>query len=165
MDPIVNSFHPVRYETGQPLLLAGLRQRHAFADAASGIAGQWLQFRPEEIPDRVGSHGYGVICGHDAGTLEYMCGVEVASFARLPEGMGRMRVPAQRYAVFQHRGPASKLQSSWASILEWLAGSEFESAHMPDFEVYPPRYDPLATDGNVEIRVGVVPRAAPILAA
>jgi AraC family transcriptional regulator len=162
MNLTASNFDPVRYETGKPLLLAGLRQRHGLADAASGIAEQWLRFRAwNEIPGRIGTHCYGVICGHDAGNLEYLCGVEVVSFDGLPEGIGRIRVPAQHYAVFLHRGPASGLQSSWAQILEWLASGEFESAHMPDFEVYPPRYDPLADDGEVEVWVGVISRAAP----
>jgi AraC family transcriptional regulator len=33
-----------------------------------------------------------------------LAGVEVEAFDGLPHQLGRMRVPAQRYAVFTHRG-------------------------------------------------------------
>ena len=71
-----------------------------------------------------------------------------------------MRVPAQRYAVFAHRGPVSELRFTWQQILEWLPSSEFESAHKPDFEVYGPRIDPLVAVGGIEVWVGVVPRSS-----
>lgn len=142
------------------MLLAGLRQRHVPADAESGIALQWRQFRSSgELRGRSGAAFYGVMCGHDAAGFEYMCGVEVASFAGLPDGTGRMRVPAQHYAVFNHAGPASTLRSTWRRILDWLAGGGHASAHGPDFELYRPGAGTLA-GGGIEVWVGVVPRAA-----
>lgn len=132
------------------MLLGGLRQRHEFAATHLDLARQWQQFKSlGELPGRIGSSLYGVMCGHDATGFEYMCGVEVESFAGLPEGTGRMRVPAQRYAVFTHNGPASTLRSTWLKILEWLLSSGYESAHTPDFEVY--------GVGGIEVWVGVVP--------
>jgi predicted transcriptional regulator YdeE len=156
----MTAFGPERFENGRPMLLGGLRQRHEFAAAGAGMVDQWRTFLAQtEVPGRRGSNLYGVICGSDSLGLEYMCGIEVESFAGLPEGTGRMRVPAQRYAVFAHRGPASALRLTWQQILEWLPSSEFESAHKPDFEVYGPRIDPLAAVGGIEVWVGVVPRS------
>jgi predicted transcriptional regulator YdeE len=143
------------------MLLGGLRRRHDFAAAGEGIVDQWRQFlAQEDVPGRVGMNFYGVMCGADGSGLEYMCGTEVESFASLPEGLGRIRVPAQRYAVFAHRGRASALRSTWQQVLEWLPRSEFESAHKPDFEVYGPRVDPLAAVGGIEVWVGVVSRSS-----
>ena len=139
------------------MLLGGLRRRHDFAAAALGIIDQWRQFLARtEVPGRIGANLYGVMCGSDVTGLEYMCGMEVESLADLPDGMGRMRVPEQRYAVFAHRGHASALGSTWQQILAWLPGSAYESAHKPDFEVYGPRVDPLTAVGGIEVWVGVV---------
>jgi AraC family transcriptional regulator len=87
-----------------------------------------------------------------------MCGVEVESFAGLPERTGRLRVPAQRYAVFTHPGAASTLLAMWRQILEWLSSGSYASAHAPDFELYGPESDPLEGAGGIEIWIGVVPR-------
>jgi AraC family transcriptional regulator len=141
------------------MLLGGLRRRHEFAVAPSAFAEQWQQLMSSpELPGRIGSSHYGVMCGHDAAGFEYMCGVEVESFAGLPEGTGRVRVPAQRYAVFAHDGSASTLRSTWQRVFEWLASGSYDSAHTPDFELYGPDSDPLAGAGGIELWVGVVPR-------
>ena len=132
------------------MLLGGLRRRHEFAAAAAGIPEQWRQFQAKgELPGQIGSTLYGVMCGHDATGLEYMCAAEVESLAGLPEGTGKMRVPAQHYAVFTHPGDASTLQSTWEQILEWLESGDYRSAETPDFERY--------AGGSIEVWVGVVP--------
>lgn len=141
------------------MLLGGLRQRHEFAAADLDLARQWQEFRSRpELPGRIGTNCFGVMCGADSTGFEYMCGVEVESFASLPAGTGRMRVPAQRYAVFAHDGHTSSLRSTWLQIFEWLSSGDFESAHAPDFELYGPGSDPLGGVGGVEVWVGVVPR-------
>lgn len=134
------------------MLLAGLRRRHDFAAAEAGIAEQWRSFASmPPIPGRTGANRYGVMCGADATGMEYMCAVEVEAFDGLPAGVGRMRVPARRYAVFPHQPAASGLRSTWEGILAWLERDRYESAHTPDFELYAP-------SGTIEVWVGVVPR-------
>jgi len=150
---------PVRFEDGRPMLLAGLRRRHLFDGAETGIAGQWREFlAADPVPTRVGTHYYGVMCGSDGEGIEYMCGVEVESFGSLPEGLGRVRVPPQQYAVFAHDRCATSLRPTWAGILGWLSGGPWESAEQPDFERYGPDSDPTAPGEGVEVWVGVVPR-------
>jgi mannose-6-phosphate isomerase-like protein (cupin superfamily)/predicted transcriptional regulator YdeE len=149
---------PIRFETGRPMVLAGLRRRHPLATAATGIAAQWRDaVRSSWPPGRVGSTCFGVMCGADATGLEYMCAIEVASLAELPEGTGKMRVPAQTYAVFAHDA-ASSLRTTWERAFDWLSKSGFESAHLPDFEVYGSGCDPLTAAGPIEVWVGVVER-------
>jgi AraC family transcriptional regulator len=146
---------PHRFEDGQPMLLAGLRRRHAFVEAERGIAEQWREFLAgQPIDGRHGSAFYGVMCGADDRSVEYMCGVEVGSFGAVRAEVGRVRVPAQRYAVFQHPQGAT-LASTWRGILAWLADGPYESAHRPDFERYPDAPDGSSL-GGVEIWVGVV---------
>ena len=71
-----------------------------------------------------------------------MVGVEVKSFDAVPKELGRMRVPAARYAVFLHEGNVATIQETWKQILSsWLPKSGMESNETPDFEVYDERFD------------------------
>jgi AraC family transcriptional regulator len=118
------------------MLVAGLRRQHSFADAVRTIPLQWEAFRAlPPLPGAVAGATYGVICGAAADGFEYMSGIEVRDFSGLPADLGRMRIPAQRYAVFEHRGHVSGIQSLWQQAMDdWLPRSGFRSAHRPDFE-------------------------------
>jgi AraC family transcriptional regulator len=146
---------PTRYEDGRPMLLGGLRRHHPMAGAERTIPAQWAEFAAlGELPGQRGAVAYGVICGSDraAGTFEYMCAAEVASLDALPPEIGRMRVPAQRYAVFTHRGPAAGIRETWAAIWrDWLPRSGHQPANTPDFERYDERFDPRTGMGEFEI--------------
>ena len=96
------------------------------------------------------------MCGENPGGFEYMCGVEVESFAQLPVSLGRMRITEQHYAVFAHRGNASTIPATWNRIRnDWLPGSGYQSAHKPDFEVYGQPYEAGAGDGAIEIWLSI----------
>jgi predicted transcriptional regulator YdeE len=151
----MSSIAPTRYEDGPPMLLGGLRRHHATADPSATIASQWAEFAAlGALPGQCDPVAYGVVCGSDAaaGTFEYMCAAEVASLDALPPALGRMRVPAQRYAVFTHRGHASSLRATWDAIWrDWLPRSGHHPANTPDFERYDARFDPRTGAGEVEI--------------
>jgi predicted transcriptional regulator YdeE len=150
-----------RYEQGRPMLLAGIRRKHAFASMAKDIPQQWEDFlKLGKLPGQLGTTAYGAICGGDpkTQTMEYMCAVEVQSFDALPKELGRMRVPAVRYAVFLHEGNVAAIQSTWQQIFAWLPNSGMQSANTPDFEVYDERFDGATGDGGVEVWVGVKPK-------
>jgi AraC family transcriptional regulator len=157
----MSSLEPLRYEEGRPMLLAGLRRKHTFADMANDIPRQWDDFlKLGRLPGQVGDVSYGAICGGDsqAQTMEYLCGVEVASFEPLPKDLGRMRVPAVRYAVFLHEGNVASIRETWRQIFSvWLPSSGLLSAETPDFEVYGERFDGATGEGGVEIWLGVKP--------
>lgn len=152
--------NPIRFESGRPMLLAGIRHHHSHAEAARGIPQQWQQFKTLlPLPGQVGEVSYGAICGHDAGSFEYLCGAEVASFDGLPSTLGRMRIDTQQYAVFAHNGPISSIAATWEGIYRWLeTNGQYQSAHKPDFERYDRRYDPASASGEVEIWISVAPR-------
>jgi AraC family transcriptional regulator len=153
---------PIRFEDGRAMMLAGIRRRHAFAAAVRGTAEQWREFLSNaSLPGATAGTHYGVLCGADATGLEYMTAVEVDSFAGLPEGTGRMRVPPQRYAVFALADGAT-IESTWRQTFAWLEVGEYQSAHLPDFELYSAITDPLAPGAGVEFWVGVVPRAGAV---
>lgn len=154
----MSTFQPARYEQGRPMLFAGVRRKHTFAGMSKDIPRQWDDFNKlGALPAQVGGAAYGAICGGDPATqtMEYMCAVEVEGFDALPKELGRMRVPAVRYAVFLHAGNVATIQSTWQQIFTWLPSSGMQSAHTPDFEVYGESFDPATGDGGVEIWLGV----------
>lgn len=160
----MKSLQPLRFETGTPKLLAGLRQTHAFAAAAVGVAQQWEEFQRTvaHLPQRVGDLSYGVLCGAGATGFEYLCGMEVSSFESIPASLGRMRIPAQDYAVFRHSGGLAAVGATWNDIFHgWLRHHGYESAHKPDFERYPGGFHPVVDAGEIELWVAVVKSAAP----
>ena len=155
----MSALQPGRYEDGRPMLLGGLRRTHTFASMGTDIPRQWEDFlKLGTLPGQVATTAYGAICGGDPKkqTMEYMCAVEVKSFDALPKELGRMRVPAVRYAVFLHEGNVATIQETWKQILSvWLPSSGMESAQTPDLEVYDERFDGATGDGGVEIWLGV----------
>lgn len=145
---------PIRLDTHRAMLVAGLRRTHEAEHAHLTIPGQWREFRRMAGLPRVDpTVTYGVICAGSPTSLEYLCGAEVTSFAGLDPAIGRVRITApQRYAVFLHEGPASRIGETWRAILgEWLPGSGHASAVAPDFEVYDRRFDTDRGTGPVEI--------------
>jgi predicted transcriptional regulator YdeE len=157
----MSDLQPVRYEDGRPMLLAGIRRKHTFASMGEEIPRQWDEFvKLGKLPGQVGTTAYGAICGGDAKkqTMEYMVGVEVQSFDAVPKDLGRMRVPAARYAVFLHEGNVATIQETWKQIFSWLPKSGMQSNQTPDFEVYDERFDGTTGEGGVEIWLGVKPK-------
>ena len=142
------------------MLLAGVRRTHSFAGMGKGLPDQWHEWEKlGELPGQVGTTAYGAICGGDPKkqTMEYMCAVEVKSFDAVPKELGRMRVPAARYAVFLHEGNVRTIQETWKQVFAWLPKSGMKSNETPDFEVYDERFDGKTGDGGVEIWLGVKP--------
>ena len=143
------------------MLFAGLRRKHTFASMSEGIPRQWEDFmKLGPLPGQVGATAYGAICGGDpkTQTMEYMCAFEVSSFDALPKDLGRMRVPAARYAVFLHEGNVATMQDTWKQIFSvWLPRSGAQSNETPDFEVYDERFDGATGEGGVEIWLSVKP--------
>src|SRR5258707_12655212 len=86
-----------------PSRLAGLRRFHQFATAPRDIPKQWAEFNQLPTP---GLHAtkifYGATCQTDLPNqrFEYMCALEVPDLSQLDPSIGRMIVPAARYAVF-----------------------------------------------------------------
>ena len=152
---------PDRIVEGPAMLMAGLRRVHSYSGAVESIPAQWQAFRElGTLPGQRGTAAYGIMCGADpeAKTFEYMCGAAVASFDTLPPGYGRMRIPAQHYAVFTHRGDASTLHATWAAIWgDWLPRSGHRMANTPEFELYDERFDQRTGSGVIEVWASIIP--------
>jgi AraC family transcriptional regulator len=88
----------------------------------------------------------------DAGNMDYLCGVEVSDFSALPAELSRLRIAAQRYAVFSHREHVSTVRRAWNTIWnKWLPSSGHIPADAPNFERYSEKFDPVSGNGGLEI--------------
>lgn len=154
---------PPRFENGKPFLIAGLQRTYA-PTAMSNIPGQWRTFAPHigRISGQVGLVAYG-ICWQpaDSSSIEYLTGVEVSTFAGMPEGFTVVSLPAARYAVFPHRAHVSKLYETCDAISRWLPESGHQSAAASDtetpafFERYSEEFDPQTGMGGMEVWVPI----------
>ena len=149
-------------KTAPALLLAGLVERYGL-EASASIPAQWQRFTPPlcstrgQVPGQVGGVAYGVLFNSgDEGKVGYMTGVEVADFSNVPAGFTRLRVAAQRYAVFTHRQHSSEIRRTWYTILNMgLPVSGIEALDVPDFERYGVEFDGRTGLGGLEIGIPV----------
>src|SRR5437588_7317196 len=153
---VIDNLQPPRFETGKPLLVAGLGERYTWESGAA-IPGQWQRFRQSvaNFPGRIGKVAYGVCCNaDDAGNFDYIAGVEVADFSDLPREFSRVRIPEQRYAVFSHKDHVSTIRRTVNTIWNhWLPASGLKAADAPSFERYDENFDPATGNGGLEIWV------------
>jgi AraC family transcriptional regulator len=161
MDETPNSnLAPPRFVDGKLLLIGGIGERYD-CDSSAGIPAQWQRFLPHfgRVPGQVGKVAYGVCCNADeAGNFDYIAGVEVTDFSRLPRDWSHLRIAPQRYAVFTHPGHISTIRGTWNSIWnEWMPKSGHQRADAPDFERYGETFDPVTGNGGLEIWVPIKP--------
>ena len=164
-EPIVMDSTPLenlrapRFETGKPLLVAGIAERCTHENSGAGIPNLWHQFHQsvEHLPARIGKVAYGVCCnGDDAGNFDYVAGVEVADFSDLPREFARVRIPEAKYAVFAHAEHISTIRRTVNTIWNhWLPQSGMKAADAPSFERYDENFDPATGNGGLEIWVPV----------
>ena len=157
-ETLLTNLEPPRFVDGKTLLIGGLGQRYG-AEASAGIPAQWQRFAPHigNIPGQIGRAAYGVLSNSDdQGTTEYICGVEVSDFSRLPADWSRVRIPEQRYAVFLHRDHISTIRRTWLTIWnKWFPESGRQPAGGPEFELYGENFDGATGLGGVEIWIPI----------
>jgi AraC family transcriptional regulator len=141
------------------LLIFGLSERYMRTNA--GIPSQWDRFVPYlgTIPGQIGNVTYGIICNTDeAGSIDYICGVQVREFRSRPAEFARLRIPPQTYAVFEHLDHVSSLQSTWQAIFnDGLSSAGHEATDGPAFERYDERFDGRTGLGGFEIWIPIRP--------
>lgn len=150
-----------RFEIGKPLLIAGLCG-HFTDTSLDGIPAQWQRFGPYlgKIPGQTATAAYGV-CFNVSNGIEYLSGVEVSDASGLPCELTYITIPAQKYAVFPHRGHVSKLRNTLDSIWrEWFPASGCQAAPAVGgepsfFERYGETFCPVQGIGDVEVWVPI----------
>lgn len=95
-----------------------------FGSAPGDTIGQlWERFIPREH-EIAGKHdpevSYGICAQQPNGEFHYVAGFEVQEGWPVPEGMVRFQVPAQKYAVFTHKGTAPQIAESFQAIYSHL---------------------------------------------
>lgn len=149
-----------RVEYREPFVVAGTCERYRYADMA-GIPAQWQKFGiyVGGIPARVGQISYGVMLSipGDSNGFDYLTGTEVSGLAGLPEPFDHAHIPGGRYAVFEHRGPASGINAAWnAAWSESLPQSGWEVVDSPVlFEQYGDDFDSKTASGVVELWIPI----------
>lgn len=140
------------------ILLFGLA-RHCPAAGDPQIPSQWNRFLPYigHIDRQVGNVAYGVIYNSDdSGSYDYLCGVEVSEFPHQPAELTRLRIPPQKYAIFEHRDHVAAVADTWKAIWErGLPEAGLKAAPGPAFERYGENFDPRTGLGGLEIWVPV----------
>ena len=150
----LENLEPPRFVNGKPLLITGLTERYT-GESSAGIPAQWQRFLPHfnHIPGQIGKVAYGVTYNaDDEGHMDYLSGVEVPDFSRVPPEFARLRIPEQRYVVFSYPGHISGIRRLWAAIwTSWFPTSGHEPADGPNFERYGETFDPATGNGGLEL--------------
>ena len=150
---------PPCLENGRALLIAGL-QSHYTAETMKDLPAQWQRFAPHigKIRGQMGRATYGICWQPREGSgIEYLTGVEVSGFVGLPGEFTVASIPAQRYAVFSHRGHVSKLYETCDAISRWLPESGYQHSDEAEtpafFERYTEEFNPQTGIGGMEVWV------------
>lgn len=157
-DSMLVSLDPPRIVNAAAMQIAGLNERYD-NHASAQIPAQWQRFTPhlDHVPGQIGHIAYGVIHNSDdAGHADYLTGVEVKDFSKIPADFSRLTLPPQRYAVFTHKDHISAIRRTWFSI--WNKGlpeAGLEATGGPEFERYDERFDGRTGNGGVEIWIPV----------
>ena len=130
--------------------LAGLPIAAPLSVLEADIPEVWKDFlgREEELGEKKDLR-YGVSVQENAGVHIECIATEVADLNDLPPGMIGIRIPARRYALLTHRGPVSRLQTTYTTgfaAIEQLGMVPDEEAFR--LERYDRRFTPGADDGE-----------------
>lgn len=154
---------PVRFEERGERIVVGVREVHQFATAGQTMGAQWGKLKAHgEIAGAKPMQALGVMCATDMakGTIDYLCGCEVAELTADHGGMDRVNLVPARYAVFWHGGHVSEARPTWEAIYgEWLPHSEYKPHECPELEVYDERFNGETLEGGFEIWIPVEPKA------
>ena len=154
----IADLRPVRFEHGKPMLIAGLRERYTW-ESSRAIPAHWQRLVPylQTIPRRLGATSFGVSYnGDDEGNFDYIAGCEVADFSELPTAFSRLRLTAQKYAVFAHRAHIAGIRRTVSTIwTKWLAESGHEAADAPGFERFDDAFDSRTGEGGLELWIPI----------
>lgn len=90
--------------------------------------------------------------------FEKWAGVEVADFKSVPEGMEAFTLKEGLYAVFLHKGPASRGEVTFEYIFNsWLPQSGYRVDNRPHFEILGEKYKSEDPASEEEIWIPVKP--------
>lgn len=96
------------------------------------------------------------ICKCEESGITYMACVEVSGTGEIPAGMVSKTIPANKYAVFTHKGNLDKLGDTYNYIYQTAIqehGCEMAGSYC--LESYDERFNPVGDDSELDIWVPV----------
>nr|WP_255714191.1 AraC family transcriptional regulator [Pelagibacterium xiamenense] len=148
-----------RRERTEGLTIVGLARRYKYLDVG-GIPAQWTEFQAYEgtLGERSGLW-YGLCDSFDEaeGTFRYTSGVRVDDPGDVPEALTVIRLPAQSYLAFTHKGHISELRHTMNAIWSDYMPNSAEEADGGQalFELYSEAFDPVSGHGGLEIWIPI----------
>lgn len=133
-------------------------------DTTGDIPALWetVEGRWQELLPLMTEGGIGACIGDNGRTdrFDYIAGVIADPDAMPPDGMDKIIIEPQTYAVFTHKLTGAHINIDIKPTLQhifgtWLPNSGFRLAESPDFEYYGERFDPVNKTGEIDFFVPV----------
>jgi AraC family transcriptional regulator len=150
-----------RFENSGSINVVGIRTHYA-CGGDPNIPAQWqkLEEMMPLLPPQKHPVVYG-ICFDRPDGLDYLAGIEVADDAVVRDGVSKGKLPARRYAVFEHGDHVSALPETCAAIFgDWAPRSGVELIRESDgalvfLERYGPGFDYRTGRGDIEVWIPI----------
>lgn len=131
--------------------LVGLELEDGRLESIGALWGRFMA-RCHEIAGDEPDVAYGACMGHPGGDFRYLAAARVPEGAPVPPGMVAWDLPAQKYAVFLHRGPYVDMSATFARIYErGLAQNGLVAAEGIDLERYEYARCPIPDGPDTEV--------------
>lgn len=151
----------VRFEEKDAFMVVGVSCR---ANPSGTLHKLWEEFmqRVREIKHVCDNEKAYQVClfddaDHEKEEYTFIAGMEVSQAAEVPENMISHRVPAARYAVFEHHGLLDKMHQTYEYIFGvWMPENAYVMAEADALEVYDQRFKVAKEDSVFEIWVPVI---------
>jgi len=153
-----------RIETISAKKLIGKRLTMSLSENKTGELWQSFMQRRKEIRNTISAELISLqmydplyFSDFDPGTeFEKWAAAEVFDFESLPDGMETITLPGGLYAVFLHKGAASKGPETFQYIFgTWLPDSGYTLDNRPHFEVLDEKYKNEDLDSEEEIWIPI----------
>jgi len=155
-----------------PKKLVGIKITNTLAN--NQVRSLWKSFMPrrDEVVNRAGKDLYSVQQYHKDFSMEQFnpdteftqwAAVQVDDWPHIPEGMDKLLLTGGVYAVFLHKGPASRYPETHKYIYgAWLPGSKYSLDFRPHFEILSEGYlGPDHPDSEEEVWIPVIEHHSP----
>ena len=153
-----------RFETLPEKKFIGKRIKMSFFDNKTSEL--WSSFMPRrrEIKNNIGYELYSIEVYeplyfnnfNPCREFDKWAAIEVTDYDTVPDDMETLTSPSGLYAIFLHRGTASKGPETYQYIFgAWLPASDFLLDDRPHFAVMGEKYKNDDTDSEEEVRIPV----------
>jgi predicted transcriptional regulator YdeE len=137
--------------------VVGLDCRTSVQECGKVLPALWQDFmkRADEVKNKKDDKvHYGMCFAKKDCNFRYIACSEVSEFEKIPKGMKKEIIPAQKYAVFTHKGKIDKLGETYSKIMEEVKESGLKQDKIW-FELYDNRYIPDSDKSEFDIWVSV----------